>query len=190
MISEEIKLFPYFDTFPKIGDEVFLASGVKIIGDVQIGNYSSVWYNTVIRGDVNFIRIGEFTNIQDLCMLHVTNKKYPLVIGNSVTIGHSATLHGCVLHDNCFIGMGAVLLDNSLVNKNSMVAAGAVVKEGFIVPEGKLVAGVPAKVIRDLTDDEIKAIADSALRYADYSKISVDSLRYSANTLKEEDEKS
>ena len=172
----ETKLFPYLDLFPEITDSVFLASGVKIVGDVRIGNNSSVWYNTVIRGDVNYVRIGEYSNVQDLSMLHVTNKKYPLNIGNHVTIGHSVTLHGCTLEDYTFIGMGAILLDDSKIEPESMVAAGAVVKQGFIVPSGKLVAGIPAKIIRDLTEDEIKDIKASALRYSKYAKLSAESL--------------
>jgi len=176
-IVEENKLFPYLDKFPQIDDTVFLASGVKIIGDVEIGDYSSIWYNTVIRGDVNYIKIGNMTNIQDCSMLHVTNGKYPLNIGNRVTIGHSVTLHGCTLHDLCLVGMGAVILDNAVINKRSLVAAGAVVKPGFIVPEGKLVAGVPARIVRDLTEIEMEDFEKSALRYKKYSEITVESLK-------------
>jgi carbonic anhydrase/acetyltransferase-like protein (isoleucine patch superfamily) len=150
-LDNENKLFPYLDTFPKLHGTVFLASGVKIIGDVEIGKNSSVWYNTVIRGDVHYIKIGEMTNVQDNSMLHVTNGKYPLNIGNKVTIGHSVTLHGCTLEDDCLIGMGAVVLDGALVKSHSMVAAGSVIKPGFVVPSGKLVGGVPGKIIRDLT---------------------------------------
>ncbi len=117
---------------------------------------SSVWYNTVIRGDVHYISIGKMSNIQDCSMLHVTNGRFPLNIGSKVTIGHSVTLHGCTLKDLCLIGMGAVILDGALVEENSMVAAGAVVTPGFQVPSGKLAAGVPAKIIRDLTDKEIE----------------------------------
>jgi gamma-carbonic anhydrase len=173
---EELKIFPYQGILPKIADNVFLASGAKIIGDVQIGSGSSVWYNTVIRGDVHYIRIGELTNVQDLSMLHVTNGRYPLNIGSKVTIGHSVTLHGCTLHDLCFIGMGAVVLDGAVIEKYSMVAAGAVVKQDFVVPEGKLVAGVPAKVIRSLTREEIENFEKSAERYNKYSEITLKSL--------------
>ncbi len=175
-LNDEIKLFPYLDTFPKINKNVFLASGVKIIGDVNILKDSSVWYNTVIRGDVNYIRIGEMTNIQDCSMLHVTNNRFPLNIGNSVTIGHSVTLHGCTLKDLCLIGMGAVILDGAKIEEKSMVAAGAVVKPNFIIPSGTLAAGVPAKVVRDLTKDEIDEFEKSALRYKKYAEISIQSL--------------
>ena len=173
---KENKLFKYLDTFPVIKDDVFLASGVKIIGDVKIGKDSSIWYNTVIRGDVNHIIIGNKTNIQDLSMLHVTFNDFPLIIGNEVTIGHSVTLHGCTLQDRTFIGMGATILDGAIIETNSMVGAGAVVKQGFVVPSGKLVAGVPAKIIRDLTEKEITNIKESAERYKKYSQISKDSL--------------
>lgn len=174
--DDERKLFPYLDLFPEIHKTVFLASGVKIVGDVKIGANSSVWYNTVIRGDVHYVKIGEMTNIQDCSMLHVTNGKYPLDIGNKVTIGHSVKLHGCTLKDLCFIGIGAIVLDGAIVETNSMVAAGAVVKPNFIVPSGKLVAGVPAKIVRDLTEEEARDFENSAIRYKKYSEITIDSL--------------
>lgn len=174
--NEGLKIFPYKGIYPKIASDVFLASGVKIIGDVEIGKGSSVWYNSVIRGDVHYIKIGEFTNVQDLSMLHVTNGRYPLNIGNKVTIGHSVTLHGCTINDLCLIGMGAVILDGALIEKNAMIAAGAVIREGFVVPSGKLAAGVPAKIIRSLTDEEIRYFGDSAERYRMYSEITLSSL--------------
>jgi carbonic anhydrase/acetyltransferase-like protein (isoleucine patch superfamily) len=174
--DDEKKLFPYLDLFPAIHQSVFLASGVKIIGDVKIGAYSSVWYNTVIRGDVHYVKIGEMTNIQDCSMLHVTNSRYPLNIGDKVTIGHSVKLHGCTLQDLCFIGIGAIVLDGAIIEANSMVAAGSVVKPNFIVPSGKLVAGVPAKIIRNLTNEEINDFENSAIRYKKYSEITIDSL--------------
>lgn len=138
------KLFPYKDLFPNIHESVFLAEGVKIIGDVTVGKNSSIWYNCVIRGDVHYIKIGEDTNIQDLSMLHVTNKRFPLNIGNKVTVGHSVKLHGCIIEDLSLIGIGSIILDGAVVQSNSMVAAGAVVKPNYIVPSGKLVAGIPA----------------------------------------------
>jgi len=173
---QENKLFPYLGTKPEIDESVFLASGVKIVGDVKIGANSSIWYNTVIRGDVNYVTIGKNTNVQDLSMLHVTFEKFPLIIGDNVTIGHSVTLHGCILQNNTFIGMGATILDGAIIEKNSMVGAGAVVKQGFVVPSGKLVAGIPAKIIRDLTSDEIENIDASAKRYIKYAKLSLESL--------------
>ncbi|MDR3625688.1 MAG: gamma carbonic anhydrase family protein [Ignavibacteriaceae bacterium] len=176
-LDEEIKLFPYLKSYPKLSENVFLASGAKIIGDVEIGPDSSVWYNTVIRGDVNYIRIGSLTNIQDCSMLHVTSGKYPLNIGNMVTIGHSVTLHGCTIKDLCLIGMGAVVLDGAVVEEKALVAAGSVVKPNFVVPGGKLVAGVPAKIVRDLTDIELNDFEKSALRYKKYTEITIESLR-------------
>jgi gamma-carbonic anhydrase len=175
-LEKEFKLFPYLDYFPKIGENVFIASGAKIIGNVEIGNESSVWYNTVIRGDVHYIKIGTLTNIQDLSMLHVTNGRYPLNIGNKVTIGHSVTLHGCTLYDLCLIGMGAIILDGAVIEEKSMVAAGAVVTPNFIVPSGKLAAGVPARIIRDLTPAEVNDFESSAFRYQKYSKLTQNSL--------------
>jgi len=175
-LTGEKKIFPYQDLLPEIDESVFLASGVKIIGDVTIGKNSSIWYNTVIRGDVHYIKIGEYSNIQDCSMLHVTNGRFPLNVGSKVTVGHAVKLHGCTLEDKCFIGIGAIILDGAVVKENSMVAAGSVVKPGFIVPTGKLVAGVPAKIVRDLSSEEINDIDKSAERYSKYAEITVDSL--------------
>ncbi|MCZ7611185.1 MAG: gamma carbonic anhydrase family protein [Ignavibacterium sp.] len=172
----EVKLFPYKDLFPRIDKTVFLASGVKIVGDVEIGKDSSIWYNTVIRGDVHYVKIGSTTNIQDNSMLHVTNGKFPLNIGNKVTIGHAVKLHGCTLMDLCLIGIGAIVLDGAIIEEKAMVAAGSVVKQNFVVPSGKLAAGVPAKIVRDLTETEMNEFEKSALRYAGYTEITVDSL--------------
>lgn len=175
-INEEIKIFPYLGKYPRLAPDVFLASGAKIIGDVEIGEGSSVWYNTIIRGDVHYIKIGSLTNVQDLCMLHVTNGKFSLNIGSKVTIGHSVTLHGCTLKDLSLIGIGAVVLDGALIEERSMVAAGAVVRPGFVVPTGKLAAGVPAKIIRDLTDSEMAEFEISAHRYKKYVELTIESL--------------
>lgn len=175
-INKEQQLFPYWDLCPSLHSTVFLAPGVKIIGDVQIGKYSSIWYNSVIRGDVHYIKIGDHTNIQDCSMLHVTNGKFPINIGNKVTVAHSVKLHGCTLKDLSFIGIGAILLDGSVIEENAMVAAGAVVPPGFIVPSGKLALGVPAKIIRDLTESEIADIELNSNRYTEYSQITIESL--------------
>ena len=156
---------------PKIHESVFITEGVRIIGDVEIGKDSSIWYNTVIRGDVHYIRIGERTNIQDLSMLHVTNGIYPLNIGNSVVIAHSVTLHGCTIHDNCLVGIGASVLDGAILNQNTMIAAGALVKENFEVPEGVLLAGVPGKIIRDLKQKDIDKLKYMSDHYIEYVKI-------------------
>ncbi len=155
---------------PKIHESVFICPGVKIIGDVVIGRNSSIWFNSIIRGDVNYIRIGEETNIQDMCMLHVTHDTYPLRIGNNVTIAHSVTLHGCTIESNSLIGISATVLDGAIVEQNSFVAAGTVVKENFKVPSGTLVAGVPGKIIRDLTNQEIERINQTSKNYINYVK--------------------
>jgi len=176
-ISSEQKIYPYQNKFPQIDSSVFLAPGSKIVGEVSIGKNSSVWYNTVIRGDVNFVEIGEWTNVQDCSMLHVTNGKYPLIIGDRITIGHSAKLHGCILEDASLIGIGAIVLDGAVVESRSMVAAGAVVTPGFRVPSGKLAAGVPAKVIRDLSDYELSDIEISAERYFKYVQLTLESMK-------------
>lgn len=163
-------IITYKGITPKLHKSVFLCEGVRIVGDVEIGEDCSVWYNSVIRGDVHYIRIGKGTNVQDLCMLHVTNNKYALNIGEYVTVGHSVTLHGCTVQDRCLIGIGATVLDDALVSSNSLVGAGAMVREGFVVPEGVLVAGVPAKIIRDLSEAELNWVRKNAENYVAYTK--------------------
>jgi carbonic anhydrase/acetyltransferase-like protein (isoleucine patch superfamily) len=161
-------IYPYQGKLPKIDPSAFIAEGVQIIGDVEIGRDSSIWYNAVVRGDVNFIRIGQRTNVQDGAVLHVTYKKFPLIIGSNVTVGHSAVLHAAVIEDFCLIGMNATVLDNARLGKYCLIAAGAVVLGGTVIPEGMLAAGVPAKVIRPLTMEERKALEQSAQNYIDY----------------------
>lgn len=161
-------IIEYGGVTPTIHESVFVAHGAVILGDVHIGKDSSVWFNTVIRGDVHWIRIGERTNIQDLSMLHTTYKKHPLSIGNDVTVGHCAMLHGCTINDFVLIGMQATVLDKAVIGRYSMVAAGAVVKEGFEVPEGTLVAGVPARVVRELNDEERRKLEQSSQNYINY----------------------
>ena len=161
-------ILPYLGIYPKIDESVFICEGVQIIGDVTLAQEVNVWFNSVIRGDVNYIRIGERTNVQDGCILHVTYKKYPLIIGKEVSIGHGAILHGCTVKDYVLIGMGAKLLDNCVVNSNSLIAAGTLVKENFVVPEGVLLAGVPGKIMRDLTEEEIEMITERSRSYLTY----------------------
>lgn len=163
-----MSIISYQGISPKLHSSVFVAEGAQIIGDVVIEKDSSVWFNTVIRGDVNFIRIGERTNIQDNTVIHVTNKKFPTFIGSNVTVGHSAVIHACTIYDYCLIGMGAIVLDDAKVGPYALVAAGAVVTMGAVIPEGTLVAGIPAKVIRKLTDDELGFLKQSAQNYVDY----------------------
>ncbi len=166
----DITVLPFEGVAPRIHRSVFIASGVRIIGDVEIGEQSSVWFNVVIRGDVHSIRIGRRTNIQDLVMCHVTNGKYKLTVGDDVTVGHSAILHGATVQDRVLIGMGAKVLDNAVVESESIVAAGAVVREGFTVPSGTLVAGVPAKVVRQLSSEERRYGIAGAENYEGYIK--------------------
>jgi len=163
-------IISYRGITPKIHPSVFVAEGAKIIGDVEIGADSSVWFNTVIRGDVNYIRIGERTNIQDNCVLHVTHDTYPLKIGSEVTVGHGAILHAATIKDHCLIGMGAKVLDDATVGPYALVAAGSLVLEHFEVPEGALVAGVPARVRRMLSEEERQLIVQSAQNYVGYVK--------------------
>ena len=163
-----MNIFPYKNILPKIHESVFIADGAKIIGDVEIGKDSSVWFNTVIRGDVNFIRIGERTNIQDNVVVHVTHKKYPTFIKNGVTIGHSAVIHACTIEDFCLIGMNATILDNAVIGKYTLIAANALVLQNSVIPEGSLVAGVPGKIIRKLTPEEFKQLEQSAQNYINY----------------------
>ncbi len=163
-----ISILSYRGIRPQIHDSVFVAEGARIIGDVAIGKDSSVWFNTVVRGDVHSIRIGERTNIQDNCVLHVTHQRYALNIGSNVTVGHSAVLHGCTIGDYCLIGMGAIILDNAFVHPRSFIAAGALVPENFVVPRETLVAGVPAKVKRPLTAEELRFLEQSAQNYIGY----------------------
>ncbi len=156
---------------PKIPSTVFIAPSADVIGDVEIGEESSVWFNTVVRGDVHFIRVGHRTNIQDLSILHVTRKTHPLVIGDEVTAGHHVTLHGCTLSNRVLIGMGAIVLDGAMVEEGSIVGAGALITEGMKVPPFSLALGVPAKIKRALTEEEIAFLSQSARNYVDLAKL-------------------
>ncbi|WP_245802311.1 gamma carbonic anhydrase family protein [Desulfacinum hydrothermale] len=158
-------MIPYKGVFPWLGEDVYVAPGAWVVGDVHIGDRSSVWFNTVIRGDVNIVRIGRETNIQDNATLHVTGKKYPLFIGDRVTIGHRAVVHGCVVEDECLIGMGAIVLDGARVGKGAIVGAGAVVSPGSEVPAGSVVMGVPAQVKKYLDQEEKAQLRRTAEHY-------------------------
>ena len=159
------QVISYNGIWPKIPPSVFIAAGAVVIGDVEIGEASSVWFNTVIRGDVNTIRIGARTNIQDLSMLHVTRKTAPLTIGNEVTVGHRVILHGCTIGDRCLIGMGTVIMDGAVVESGALVGAGSLVSEGSVIPAGMLGFGSPAKPKRPLTEDEKAFLSISARQY-------------------------
>jgi carbonic anhydrase/acetyltransferase-like protein (isoleucine patch superfamily) len=167
---------PFKGIIPQIAPSAFIAETAVIVGDVEIGPESSIWYNVVVRGDVNSIRIGSRTNIQDLSMLHVTHRKHaddpgaPLLIGNDVTVGHSVTLHGCTLGNGSFVGMQAVVMDNAVVGEGALVGARALVTEGTIIPPHTLWVGAPARYKRDLTPDEIAWLRTSAGNYVRYSR--------------------
>ncbi|MFZ2586613.1 MAG: gamma carbonic anhydrase family protein [Alphaproteobacteria bacterium] len=151
---------------PTLSGNVWVADTARVIGDTHIGSGSSVWFGAVLRGDVHRIRIGEMTNIQDNAVGHVTTGKWPLIIGNRVTVGHGAILHGCQIHDDALVGMGSTVLDGAVVQSFAMVAAGALVSPGKVVESGWLWAGVPARPVRRLTDDERAYIGWSAPHYA------------------------
>ncbi|MDH4185133.1 MAG: gamma carbonic anhydrase family protein [Nitrospinota bacterium] len=161
-------LTPFKGIMPKVDPSAYIEQSAMVIGDVVIGPESSAWFHTVIRGDVNYIRIGARTNIQDGCVLHVTRNTFPLILGDDITVGHSVTLHGCVIEGSALIGMGAIILDGAVIEPNVIVAAGSLVPEGMRVPAGSLVMGFPAKVKRPLTDDEKARIAKSAANYVAY----------------------
>ena len=150
---------------PQIGENTFLAETATIIGDVTMGRDCSIWYNAVIRGDVHFIKMGNKVNVQDNAMLHCTYEKFPLVIGNSVSIGHNAIVHGCTLHDNVLIGMGSIVMDECVVESNSIVGAGSVVTQGTHIKSGEVWGGIPAKKIKHLSDGllegEVEPIANN-----------------------------
>ena len=166
---------PFQGIHPSLDSSVFVAETAVIIGDVEVGPQSSIWYNCVVRGDVNSIRIGARSNVQDLSMLHVTHKKHaadpgaPLIIGDDVTVGHSVTLHGCTLENGCFIGMQAMVIDKAVVGEGALVGARALVTEGTIIPPHTLWVGAPARYKRDLTPDEIERLAKSAQNYINYA---------------------
>src|SRR2546427_7912725 len=145
----------YKDKYPKIGLGVFIDDSAQIIGDVEIGANSSVWFNSVVRGDVYYIRIGESSNIQDLCCLHVTRDLNATILGDHVTVGHGVILHGCSIESHCLIGMGAIVMDRVKVGQGSIVGAGSVLTQGLQVPPHSLVLGSPARVIRELSAGEV-----------------------------------
>jgi len=161
-------VFSYKGVLPKIAGSVFIAPSADIIGDVNIGDHSSVWFHVTIRGDVHFIKIGSKTNIQDNSLLHVTNGKFPLTIGSGVTIGHHVVLHGCAIGNNVLIGMGAILLDGVEIGSDSIVAAGSLIREGQSFPRGVLIAGLPGKTKRKLTAAEITKNREYAQNYVNY----------------------
>jgi len=162
-------ILPVKNVFPEIGDNCFLAENSTIVGDVVIGNNCSVWFNAVIRGDVNYIRIGNNTNIQDGAVIHCTYQKAATEIGNNVSIGHNALVHGCTLFDHVLIGMGAIVMDHAIVNEFCIIAAGAIVLENTVCETGHLYAGIPARKIKPLTEQQIEMLNKLPENYKLYS---------------------
>lgn len=162
-------LIKYKDTYPKLGNNCFIAEGAKIIGDVVCGDDCSFWFNSVTRGDVHYIKIGSKTNVQDNSVLHVTHDTHPLIIGKEVTIGHSVTLHGCTVEDRCLIGMGSIILDGAVIGEGSIIGAGTLIKEGQIIPPRSLVVGLPGRVVKQITDEQYERLIESADNYIKYS---------------------
>lgn len=154
-------------TLPRIAASAYIDSSAQVIGDVVVGDRSSVWPNATLRGDVNWIRIGEETNVQDNSVLHVDSDGFPLTLGNRVTVGHSVVLHGCTVEDDCVVGIGAVVLNGARIGAGSVIAAGALVTEGMQVPAGSMVMGVPAKVRREVSGDERERFRLNAQHYVD-----------------------
>ncbi len=165
-------ILPVEDKHPQFGNNCFIAPNATIVGDVILGDDCSVWFNAVVRGDVNYIRIGNKVNIQDGAVIHCTYKRCGTTIGNNISIGHNAIVHGCTLHDNVLVGMGAIIMDKAEVHSNTIIAAGAVVLEGTVCEAGSIYAGIPAKKVKEISEemisDEINRIANNYVRYADW----------------------
>lgn len=159
---------PYDGKSPRLGARVFVAENATLVGAVELGDDASIWFGTVLRADVNPIRVGARTNIQDNCVVHVTNETWPTIIGDDVTIGHAAIVHGCTIGNGALIGMGSRVLDGAVVGEQALVGAGALVPEGMHVPPRTLVVGVPARVKRPLTDEELVRLVTSAKLYVQY----------------------
>ena len=157
---------------PQFGENCFIAPNATIVGDVIMGEDCSIWFNAVLRGDVHYIKIGNKVNVQDGAVIHCTYLKHPTNIGNNVSIGHNALVHGCTIHDNVLIGMGSIVMDACVVHSNAIIAAGAVVLEGTIVEEGSIYAGVPAKKVKMVSEalisGEINRIADNYVKYSSW----------------------
>jgi carbonic anhydrase/acetyltransferase-like protein (isoleucine patch superfamily) len=165
-------ILPVNGVSPEFGKDCYLAPNATVVGDVVMGDQCSVWFNAVIRGDVNSIRIGNKVNIQDGAVLHCTFQKTKVNIGNNVSVGHNAIVHGCTVHDNVLIGMGAIVMDNCVIGSNTIIAAGAVVLENTRVEEGSIYAGVPARKVKDISREliggEIERIANNYLKYSSW----------------------
>lgn len=165
---------PVNDKYPQIPDDCFIAENATIVGEVTMGSQCSVWFNAVIRGDVHYIKMGNKVNVQDGAVIHATYLKSPTNIGNNVSIGHNAIVHGCTIHDNVLIGMGSIVMDDCIVESNSIIAAGAVVTQNTRVEAGSIYAGVPAKKVKDISEEmissEIDRIANNYIKYSSWFK--------------------
>jgi carbonic anhydrase/acetyltransferase-like protein (isoleucine patch superfamily) len=159
---------------PKIPSDCFVAENATIVGDVEIGNECSIWFNAVVRGDVHYIKMGNRVNVQDGAVIHATYLTSPTNIGNNVSIGHNAIVHGCTVHDNVLIGMGSIVMDDCIIECNSIIAAGAVVTKNTVVPSGTIYAGIPAKKVKDISQEliegEIHRIAANYVKYSEWFK--------------------
>jgi carbonic anhydrase/acetyltransferase-like protein (isoleucine patch superfamily) len=160
----------FMEAKPALGKNVYVAPTATLIGKIEIGDFSNIWPNVSARGDINWMKIGRRTNIQDNTVLHVTEDTHPLVIGDNVTVGHGCILHGCTINDRCLIGMGSVVLDGAVIGSDAMIGAGSVVKQGDVIPPRTLYLGVPAKYSRGLSDAELTAILESAKSYAELAQ--------------------
>ncbi len=163
-------IYPYKGMNPDLDEDCFIAPSADVIGNVKIGKGASVWFGCILRGDVNTITIGEYTNIQDLSVIHVTGGKYPTWIGNYCTLGHRVIVHGAILKDYAFIGIGAIVLDDCEIGSYSILAAGSLLPSGRKIPDGMLAMGIPAKVIREITEEERKMIEETPKKYYALSK--------------------
>ena len=167
-------ILPVNGVSPRLGENCFVAPNATIVGDVLCGNDCSFWFNSVIRGDVNSIKLGDKVNVQDGAVLHCTYQKTRVEIGNNVSIGHNAIVHGCKIHDNVLVGMGSIVMDNCEIGSNTIIAAGAVVTEGTVVPPGCIYAGIPARKVKDISEElisgEINRIAQNYVKYSGWFK--------------------
>lgn len=162
-------ILPVKGVRPQMGEGCWIAENATIVGDVVMGDECSIWFNAVIRGDVNSIRIGNKTNIQDGAVIHCTYERAATTIGNNVSIGHNAIVHGCTVHDNALVGMGSIVMDNAVVEQNCIVAAGAIVLENTVCESGWIYAGIPARKVKQLSQEQIEGLARTANNYVMYS---------------------
>lgn len=173
-MAQEALIVPCRGFEPKIGKDCFLAPNATLIGEVSMGDQCSIWFNAVVRADVHFIKMGNKVNVQDGAVIHGTYQKAPTTIGNNVSIGHNALVHGCTIHDNVLIGMGAIVMDNCVVESNTIIGAGAVVPANTHIKSGEVWAGVPAKKVKDispeLTEGEVNRIANNYVLYSSWFK--------------------